>query len=82
MKIITRKEAKAKGLKTYFTGIACKHDHIAKRRTVNCECVACEKARKTKTVVTEVKKMIRMVVFSPYSRRGCPEIVVDKMIAA
>lgn len=79
MKIITRKDAKAKGMKTYFTGKACKFDHVSKRRTVNGECVACERIRKAKKVVAkvvEVKKMIRKVVFGP---GGC--IVSDTMIA-
>jgi 5-methylcytosine-specific restriction endonuclease McrA len=40
--IVSRKEAKAKGIKTYFTGKPCKHGHICKRR-VDGGCVDCTK---------------------------------------
>lgn len=43
MEIITRKEAKAKGLKKYFTGKPCPRDHAGERRVHNCECVECSK---------------------------------------
>ena len=34
-------EAKRLGKTRYFTGIACKHGHIAERRTTNSQCVEC-----------------------------------------
>lgn len=40
MKIITRQEAIAKGLKTYFTGKPCKNNHVCERR-VSGECYQC-----------------------------------------
>ena len=45
MKKITRREAKAQGLKKYFTGLACKHGHIAERLVVNGTCYSCVKMR-------------------------------------
>lgn len=42
MKIITRKEAKALGLKRYFTSKACKHGHITERQTTNGSCAVCQ----------------------------------------
>ena len=48
MKIITRKEAKEKGLKRYFTGKACKNGHIAERLVCNKTCIDCERIRKAK----------------------------------
>jgi hypothetical protein len=39
--IISRRDAKAKGLKWYFTGTPCKYGHIAKRQVSNCGCVDC-----------------------------------------
>lgn len=70
MKIITRKEAKEKGLKRYFTGKACKNGHIAERLVCNKTCVECERIRKAKkkvetkvTVVSVPKKQIRVVRF-------------------
>jgi hypothetical protein len=46
--IITRAEAKALGLKRYFTGKPCKHGHVCERYVDNKTCARCirEKARK------------------------------------
>lgn len=41
MQIITRKEAKVKGLTHYFTGKSCKRGHIAPRQIVSQNCTAC-----------------------------------------
>jgi hypothetical protein len=40
MKIITRSEARALGLKRYFTGKPCKHGHVAERN-VSGNCTEC-----------------------------------------
>jgi len=40
---MTRAQAKYLGLKHYFTGKPCKHGHVAKRKTVNGTCFACER---------------------------------------
>lgn len=39
--IISRSDAKAKGLARYFTGKPCKHGHVAFRRTINGVCCVC-----------------------------------------
>lgn len=39
--IIRRSEAKAQGLKTYFTGKPCKHGHVAIRLVSNGSCRQC-----------------------------------------
>lgn len=44
--IITRQDAKAQGLKRYFTGEPCKRGHVAERLVSNCVCVECAKPRK------------------------------------
>lgn len=41
MELITRKEAKEKGLTHYYTGKPCKHGHISKRFTSAGKCVTC-----------------------------------------
>lgn len=43
MDIVSRQEAKERGLKFYFTGKACKHGHVVER-SVNSGCLACQKA--------------------------------------
>jgi len=47
MDIITRKQAQAQGLKTYFTGKPCKHGHVAPRRVDRPECGECYRLRAT-----------------------------------
>jgi hypothetical protein len=44
MKIISRQEAKAKGLKRYFTGKACKWGHVVERWVSSKACVVCSLA--------------------------------------
>lgn len=39
--IIPRKVAKERGIKSYMTGITCKHGHISGRRTDNSTCFEC-----------------------------------------
>jgi hypothetical protein len=39
--IISRKDAKQRGLKRYFTGDSCAHGHVSERRVGNGECLAC-----------------------------------------
>lgn len=41
MKIITRKEAKQKGLKRYFTDKPCKYGHIAEKWVTGSTCLEC-----------------------------------------
>jgi hypothetical protein len=53
MEIISRKEALEHGLKRYFTGKPCSHEHIAERGVSNRACITCEKARHTTTLKRE-----------------------------
>lgn len=39
--LVSREEAKAQGLKRYFTGKLCPHGHISERRTSNWKCIEC-----------------------------------------
>jgi len=48
MDIITRKEAKARGLPRYFTGEPCKHGHVAERQTSSNGCFGCVRERNKK----------------------------------
>lgn len=48
MKILNRKEAIRTNSKKYFTGIHCKHGHIAKRTTSNGTCIECSNIRSNK----------------------------------
>src|SRR3990167_4705977 len=44
MQIISPAEARARGLKFYFTGKPCKHGHVAERRLIKRFCVECERS--------------------------------------
>ncbi len=41
MEIITRKEAKERGLKKYFTGVPCKRGHVCERYVSGHGCIEC-----------------------------------------
>jgi hypothetical protein len=41
--LISRAEAKALGLKHYFTGKACPKGHVSKRTTHNTSCAECQR---------------------------------------
>jgi 5-methylcytosine-specific restriction endonuclease McrA len=43
--VISRADAKAAGMKRYFTGKSCKQGHIAERAVVNGGCIVCWKLR-------------------------------------
>lgn len=47
MEIITRREANAKRLNWYFTGVPCKNGHVT-RRHITAGCVGCCNASRTK----------------------------------
>lgn len=43
VRIISRDDAIAAGLKTYFTGVKCRKGHLAERTTSSGTCVECKK---------------------------------------
>ena len=55
--LITRKEAKCRGLKRYFEGNSCTRGHIAERRVSNRECVECMKITSKKRYPKNKDKM-------------------------
>lgn len=63
MQIITRAEAKAQGLKRYFTGKPCKHGHTTFRQVVNGTCITCDiqhpcrKSEKRKLINKEKRRL-------------------------
>ena len=47
MEIISKQQAKSLGLTSYFTGLPCKHGHIAPRHIWNSGCSECSRLRET-----------------------------------
>jgi hypothetical protein len=41
LEVISWSEARARDLKRYYTGKRCKNGHLAERRVINSNCVAC-----------------------------------------
>jgi hypothetical protein len=52
--IISRDEAKALGLKRYFTGEPCRHGHIAERSVHSGRCWECDRARHARSAKWKV----------------------------
>jgi 5-methylcytosine-specific restriction endonuclease McrA len=46
MKLISRDEALSKGLKRFYTGVPCKHNHVCERKVNRSTCVECERIQK------------------------------------
>lgn len=73
---ISRSQAKAQGLKHYFTGKACKHGHIALRK-VKGECMECleeGRYRATKEQVRVNMARHRARTTAPLRENGIPKI--------
>jgi 5-methylcytosine-specific restriction endonuclease McrA len=54
--IISRAEAKARGLKRYFTGEPCKHGHVAERGVAHCGCFECRGVFRSQKNQERIKK--------------------------
>ena len=48
MELVTRAEAKTRGITRYFTGKQCKYGHVSERTTSDGQCIACHKIRQNK----------------------------------
>jgi hypothetical protein len=53
MRVVSRKEAKEKGLLRYFTGVPCKAGHVAERTTSSCICLECQATRRANNLAAE-----------------------------
>lgn len=54
--LISRAEARALGLKRYFTGKSCKHGHLCERQVSTGTCIKCANIRTCKYQKTTLKK--------------------------
>ena len=77
MKIVSRAEAKAAGLKRYFTGEPCKHGHVAERFVSNWDCAQCLHVR----IVTRRLDPAVSAADSKRHREKHPELVRARTIA-
>ena len=68
MEIITREEAKGKGLKRYFTGEPCPRGHLSERYTSNKTCFDCNKY--STNAMTNVDQWPRVQILYRAKRRA------------
>lgn len=54
--LITREEAKTKGLKRFFTGVACPYGHVAERFVSSGRCHECHRQRKMHLRIEQPEK--------------------------
>jgi len=59
MEIITRAEAKERGLKRYFTGKPCKHGHIAERTSREGKCTKCMAIMQSNNYIKNREKRLK-----------------------
>lgn len=79
MEVVSRKEAKALGLKFYFSGQECFRGHLAKRDTRGSTCVECNKvtckARYGRlTTAQRQKEKKRLAAYYRKNRRHCQRL--------
>lgn len=68
MEIVTRKEAKLKGLKRFYTGRACKRGHTEERYTTGGQCLGCERLRDSSRLEYKRKLGVKRYAESPAVR--------------
>jgi hypothetical protein len=73
--IISRDEAKALGLKHFFTGVPCKRGHIAERSVHSGRCLECDRARSAKWKAANPERVREM---KRKHRAANPEKVREK----
>src|SRR5215472_876784 len=74
MELISRAEAKARGLKRYFTGRPCKHGHIAERSFPKSTCLACKAIGSLAAYHADPKKPEKLAARAAYKKRNRAKI--------
>lgn len=75
--IISRAEAKARGLKRYFTGIPCSRGHVSERRVSNVSCVTCTsyserpEAKKIKSKIKVKNRRLQQKITINELKKAC-----------
>jgi 5-methylcytosine-specific restriction endonuclease McrA len=72
--IISRGDAKAAGLKRYFTGEPCHAGHVAERRVSDCQCIECNRLKARDPAERERRKGY-MAVHQRKYRADHPDVI-------
>ncbi len=70
LKIISYAEAKAQGLKRYFTGKPCKNGHRSERMVSHCGCIACAYERTREWGLKTENKAIKFEIHKGFIARN------------
>jgi hypothetical protein len=66
--VLTRSQARTRGLARYFTGKPCARGHIAERMTCSANCVRCKKITQARYQATPKGRVARRAAQARYSR--------------
>lgn len=69
MDFISLSEAKAKGLKHYFTGKPCKRGHIGLRQTSGASCMECKKDKQAELMKDSDKRAKQIALITAYTKK-------------
>jgi hypothetical protein len=69
MELVTWSEAKASGLKHYFTGKPCKRGHIALRQTSALRCMECAKEKQAERMKDPEKRAKQIKIVTEYNKK-------------
>jgi hypothetical protein len=73
MRVVSRKEAQAAGLRHYFTGVPCVNGHVERRLTVQRHCLGC--ARDRQAAKREEAPEVERATKARYYRRHKPKVI-------
>lgn len=59
MEIISKKDAKEKGLEFYYTGVPCKYGHLSKRR-ISGQCLECDRSYSQPCRINKLKRRMEI----------------------
>jgi hypothetical protein len=62
--LITREEAKARGLKRYFTGKPCPNGHVAERYVSHKNCIECQQEKTRRKYKTPANRARRRTLYA------------------
>jgi hypothetical protein len=78
--IVNRRAARAAGLKRYFTGKPCAHDHTAERQVSGGGCLECSKLRARRYLKVPGVKVLRAKYMRARVARMSPEQRAEEMV--
>jgi hypothetical protein len=79
---ISRTEAQAQGISHYYTGLPCRHNHVALRRVNDRVCTECDKITKAKRRTTIANEQIKHTRRASYQKHKDAALLAKKIYRA